>query len=56
MTMRGILLALWFAGTLAAQTFIQMSDPQFGMFTKNANFEHARRASQLDPVVALKLA
>jgi hypothetical protein len=28
------------AGTLAAQTFIQMSDPQFGMFTKNASFEH----------------
>ena len=26
--------------TLAAQTFIQMSDPQFGMFTKDANFEH----------------
>ncbi len=40
MTMRRILLALWFAGTLAAQTFIQMSDPQFGMYTKNANFEH----------------
>jgi hypothetical protein len=28
------------AGTLAAQTFIQMSDSQFGMFTKNASFEH----------------
>jgi hypothetical protein len=28
------------AGTLAAQTFIQTSDPQFGMFTKNASFEH----------------
>jgi predicted MPP superfamily phosphohydrolase len=28
------------AGTLAAQSFIQMSHPQFGMYTKNANFEH----------------
>lgn len=27
------------AGTLAAQTFIQMSDPQFGMFTANKGFE-----------------
>ena len=36
MTIRRILLALSFAGTLAAQTFIQMSDPQFGMYTKNA--------------------
>jgi hypothetical protein len=40
MTIRRILLALSFAGTLAAQTFIQMSDPQFGMYTKNAGFEH----------------
>ena len=40
MTIRRIFLALSFAGTLAAQTFIQMSDPQFGMYTKNANFEH----------------
>jgi hypothetical protein len=28
------------AGTLAAQTFIQMPDLQFGMFTKNASFGH----------------
>ena len=28
-------IALAFAGTLGAQTFIQMSDPQFGMFTAN---------------------
>jgi 3',5'-cyclic AMP phosphodiesterase CpdA len=35
-----ILLALAFAATLAAQTFIQMSDPQFGMFTDNKGFEH----------------
>ena len=25
---------------LAARTFIQMSDPQFGMLTKNASSEH----------------
>ena len=24
----------------AAQTFIQMSDPQFGMYTKNESFGH----------------
>src|ERR1035438_2507247 len=35
-----ILLALAFAATLAAQTFIQMSDPQFGMYTENKGFEH----------------
>ena len=40
MTIQRILLGLAFAGTLAAQTFLQMSDPQFGMYTKNANFEH----------------
>jgi 3',5'-cyclic AMP phosphodiesterase CpdA len=40
MTIRRILLALSFAATLGAQTFIQMSDPQFGMFSDNANFEH----------------
>ena len=33
-------LALALAGTLAAQTFIQMSDPQFGMYTKDADFAH----------------
>jgi hypothetical protein len=38
MTIRRILLALSFAGALAAQTFIQMSDPQHGMYTKNAGF------------------
>ena len=37
--MRRILLALAFAATLAAQTFIQMSDPQFGMYTENKGFE-----------------
>jgi len=40
MTIRRIALGLWFAGSLAAQTFIQMSDPQFGMFAENKGFEH----------------
>jgi len=35
---RRILLALAFAATLAAQTFIQMTDPQFGMYTENKGF------------------
>ena len=37
---RWILFALAFAATLAAQTFIQMSDPQFGMYADNKGFEH----------------
>jgi 3',5'-cyclic AMP phosphodiesterase CpdA len=37
---RRMLLALAFAATLAAQTFIQMTDPQFGMYTGNKGFEH----------------
>ena len=37
---RRIAFCLWFAGALAAQTFIQMTDPQFGMFSKNQGFEH----------------
>jgi 3',5'-cyclic AMP phosphodiesterase CpdA len=52
-----ILLALAFAATLAAQTFIQMTDPQFGMYTENkgfaqetANFEFAvATANRLKP-------
>jgi DNA repair exonuclease SbcCD nuclease subunit len=40
MNVRILVLTMWMAGTLAAQTFIQMSDPQFGKYTKNANFEH----------------
>ena len=40
MTIRRILLALAFAGTLAAQTFLQMSDPQFGMYIEERDFEH----------------
>ena len=31
---------LLFAGALSAQTFILMSDPQFGMYSKNQNFAH----------------
>jgi serine/threonine-protein phosphatase CPPED1 len=33
-------LALGWACALAGQTFIQMSDPQFGMYTKNQGFAH----------------
>src|ERR1035437_8131177 len=40
MTIQRLLLALALTGTLAAQTFIQMSDPQFGMYTKDADFAH----------------
>jgi 3',5'-cyclic AMP phosphodiesterase CpdA len=40
MTIRRFFLALSFAGTLAAQTFLHLSDPQFGMYSKNANFQH----------------
>src|SRR5947207_3962678 len=35
-----IFFALAAAAPLSAQTFIQMSDPQFGMFNKDASFEH----------------
>jgi hypothetical protein len=35
--MKPILFTFAFAATLAAQNFIQMSDPQFGMFTKDAS-------------------
>jgi hypothetical protein len=34
--MKPILSTFAFAATLAAQNFIQTSDPQFGMFTKAA--------------------
>src|SRR4051794_31901511 len=40
MTIRSIFLAVAFAGSLAAQTFLHFSDPQFGMYSKNANFQH----------------
>jgi 3',5'-cyclic AMP phosphodiesterase CpdA len=35
-----MLLALAASASLGAQTFIQMSDPQFGMYTKDADFVH----------------
>lgn len=38
--MKLILLTIACAARLTAQNFIQMSDPQFGMFTKDASFEH----------------
>jgi len=31
---------LFFSGALNGQTFIQMSDPQFGMFSKDQEFSH----------------
>ncbi|MGD0771468.1 MAG: metallophosphoesterase [Candidatus Solibacter sp.] len=40
MMLRRLILAVALAGTLAAQTFIQMSDPQFGMYTNDADFAH----------------
>ena len=52
MTIPRILLTLAVAAPLAAQTFIQMSDPQFGMYSKDhdfvqetANYEFAVAAS-----------
>jgi predicted MPP superfamily phosphohydrolase len=55
--MRKIILGLLAAGALGAQTLIQMSDPQFGMYTKDqgfvqetANFEFAiATANRLKP-------
>jgi 3',5'-cyclic AMP phosphodiesterase CpdA len=40
MTIRCLAIGLWCAAALAAQTFIQMSDPQFGMYSKNQGFDH----------------
>ena len=40
MMLRRLFLAFALSGTLAAQTFIQMSDTQFGMFNKDADFVH----------------
>ena len=40
MKIPSFVLLLMFSGALAAQTFIQMSDPQFGMYSKNQGFEH----------------
>ncbi|MEO8371246.1 MAG: metallophosphoesterase [Candidatus Solibacter sp.] len=57
MTIRILFLAAALTGALAAQTFIQMSDPQFGMYTadkdfaqETANFEFAiATANRLKP-------
>jgi predicted phosphodiesterase len=38
--LRSFAAILAFSGGLHAQTFIQMSDPQFGMFAKDENFVH----------------
>jgi len=38
--MKAIGIGLLLAASLAAQTFIQMSDPQFGMYSKDRGFEH----------------
>jgi 3',5'-cyclic AMP phosphodiesterase CpdA len=40
MTLGRFLIPLALAGSLAAQTFLQMSDPQFGMYSKDHDFEH----------------
>jgi 3',5'-cyclic AMP phosphodiesterase CpdA len=40
MTLGRFLIPLAFAGSLAAQTFLQMSDTQFGMYSKDHDFEH----------------
>ena len=40
MTLKRLALVLVWTSGLWAQTFLQMSDPQFGMYTKNQGFEH----------------
>jgi len=40
MIRRFVLFAFIMAAPLAGQNFIQMSDPQFGMYTKNVGFAH----------------
>jgi hypothetical protein len=40
MMIRTTVCALALSGALFSQTFIQMSDPQFGMYAKDAGFEH----------------
>src|SRR4029077_12699576 len=61
MTLQRFLAALLCAGALCAQTFIQMSDPQFGMYSKDqefaqetANFEFAiASANRLKPAFVI---
>lgn len=50
MTLKTLLLAISLAGQIAAQTFIQMSDPQFGMYTNNRNF--AQETANFDFAIA----
>jgi serine/threonine-protein phosphatase CPPED1 len=38
--MRRLLLGLFLAGALCAQTIVQLTDPQFGMFTSDKAFDH----------------
>jgi predicted phosphodiesterase len=40
MNFRNLLPVFLCAGALSAQTFIQMSDPQFGMYSKDVDFAH----------------
>src|SRR5512140_2543061 len=40
MTLRRVLLFFVLAAALSAQTFVQMTDPQFGMLTSNKTFDH----------------
>jgi hypothetical protein len=40
MTLSPIRIPLLASASLGAQSFIQMSDPQFGMFSKDADFVH----------------
>src|SRR5258706_4369971 len=40
MTLSRILIPFLASVSLGAQTFIQMSDPQFGMFSKDADYVH----------------
>jgi serine/threonine-protein phosphatase CPPED1 len=61
MTLRTLFLAIALTCTLPAQTFIQMSDPQFGMYTadkdfvqETANFEFAiATANRLKPAFVI---
>lgn len=49
MTLRRIASGQWCAGALAARTFTQMSDPQFGMYSKNQGFVRELRIRRRRP-------
>src|ERR1039458_8104842 len=55
MTPIRLFLALTLAATLGAQTFIQMSDPQFGMYTKDQDFAHETANFELAIATANRL-